>query len=1147
MTDEQAATIARALDDELSTGAFDSTSKSTVDAATEFFQRLFVEFLDFEPTTSPTDDTSWQTLSTREWLQTSDTTTARLIARADPFRVVYVELESLTRSAERRVVRNLTRDESTKEWATAGTVLIVFHAPDETVWHLVTPYDEHTADFTTGRLVLRRFTVGMKTTHGPVANALASIGADEPRLAERIHEAFSVESLVQAFHEEYTQMSDAIQAELRDHDVTSEDGHRYAHLLLTRLLSLYFLQQNGWFGERTDFVDWFLDRYQTNGETESFHETWLSALFFEGLARPEGAAIDTDLPTDVATALSGLPPIDTGLFDPTDSAERGIVLSDSVLTRAIRTFSERYTYTATEASPFDIDVAIDPGMLGTIYETYLAERERGEAGIFYTPRTEVDLMCRLALYEQFLRRLDMPEESCTHPLAELVFGDSHEWDHSNDFDRDELSSVLRDLRVVDPACGSGAFLVGMNQVMSELSEKLGYPLGRDRTRRRVDQNLYGVDIKPLAVDVAAFRLWLLLVEEDSHRPPTTPHVPDVSFNLRAGDSLVETLSRTPDPPQPTQQSEVSDDSTGFQWSTDFGEVMEGGGFDIVITNPPYVHHQDIVQHHLHDERLDQLSQPDRQWLKTAYKDELLSYVRERFDIDLYRRSDLYVYFFFKAIDVLRDGGTLAFITSNTWLDNSYGKRLQQGLLELTDLSFVVDNRERRSFANADINTVITIANKTPERMLRGDVGFVALGAPFDQVNTLSNMRVLVTNTNAEMTDAETTDSGTTSTTFTMATERGRMRRFDETRVVSLDEEALWRLGGGTTASIPHSHTESETLTPGSVATGTYTGNTWGQFLRAPPTYFELLEAGSDVFVPLSEIATVGSYLNTGGADDFFFVDVVDGDPQTEPFVTIRNRVTGDTFTVESAFVLPFVESPRQVSRIDLSKASYDTYVLCIPAETDLTDTAVGSYVEWGEGTDRQYHRTSGRSKVSKWWVLGHRGETSTKVVWPNRQNARHFVGYNPTQTVTSRFYRLEPRDDVTLSAEELAALLNFTPTALFTEVLASAGLGQGVLDVTGTTLRRVPVVNPDALSTESRATILDAFRTMSEREMGTMYDELGAETAVDVTLNAVSADRRQLDSTLFEEYLGLNRDVQRAVYAAILRTITDRLNKSQNV
>jgi len=477
-----------------------------------------------------------------------------------------------------------------------------------------------------------------------------------------------------------------------------------------------------------------------------------------------------------------------------------------------------------------------------------------------------------------------------------------------------------------------------------------------------------------------------------------------------------------------------------------------------------------------------------------------------------------------------------FITSNTWLDTSYGKRLQQGLLELTDLKYIIDNRKRRSFENADVNTVITTAKKTTERYLEGGVQFAAFREPYEQVGTPDHMTKLFVDS-----------AGVKSNEFAIGNDRAKIKRFDKLRNVSITEEVLWRLGEGTISETQEKLHEATQSSDRPKPSGTYNGNKWGQFLRAPSAHFDLLEAGSNVLVPLSEIAEVGSYLNTGGADDFFFVDISSGNPVKDDFVMVRNRETGDTFEVESEFVVPFVESPGKIKQIDVSNNKFDSYIISISKEANIRSKKIGKYVKWGEAEGKEYDQASGRKNKKEWWVLGQRAETNTEIVWPNRQNDRHFVAYNPERTVTHRFYRIKPKEGVNLTSKELAALLNFSPTSLFTEVLASAGLGQGVLDVTGTTLRRVPVVDPKALSENIRARILESFDEMAERTMGSMHQELGSESGDSINIDSIKEDRRNLDKTIFEDCFKIDTGSQQNAYSAILRTINARINKSESV
>src|SRR6056297_2918119 len=256
---------------------------------------------------------------------------------------------------------------------------------------------------------------------------------------------------------------------------------------------------------------------------------------------PEGREVDAGLPSDIEFAITELPYMNGGLFQPTEEDKYDIFLSDSALKSVIEDFLEQYNFTVTEESPYDIDVAVDPAMLGKIYESLIAEQERGEAGIFYTPRVEVDLMCRMALYEQFCDHANDLDAKGKQRIVEFIFSEPQDWDAEGSGETEQLESILHELRIVDPACGSGAFLVGMKQVFTELYRKLGTHPDYLLKEQIINENLYGVDIKDWAVRVAEFRLWLSLVEGEDQVPNQRPVLPNFSFKLKVGDSLIQKL------------------------------------------------------------------------------------------------------------------------------------------------------------------------------------------------------------------------------------------------------------------------------------------------------------------------------------------------------------------------------------------------------------------------------------------------------------------------------------------------------------------------------------------------------------------------------------------------------------------------------
>lgn len=1203
MTDEQTKEIRQRLDEDLSLDEFERDYRSTGEAATQFFQDLFVQVLNFEETTSPLGDATWQDIPVHEWPNTARANAARLFAESGNFRVIYVELEKLTRTAERNAIQSLTRSDRTSGWAIDGSFLTVFHAPDEDVWHLVTPYEEGTDDITTGRPVLRRYTLGEGETHRTVANALSSMDASKGRLAERIDEAFRVKPVTEDFYENYKNAFDTLTKELRRKGLEIEDADRYAHTTLNRLMFFYYLQKKGWIGDRKDFVRWFHDQYEASAEEDVFHGKWLSALFFEGMNSPEGGDIDADLPSEVKTAIAELPYMNGGLFQPTEEDERDTFLSDSALKSVIEEFLEQYNFTVTEESPYDIDVAVDPAMLGKIYESLIAEQERGEAGIFYTPRVEVDLMCRMALYEQFCDHANDLDAEGKQQVVEFIFSEPQDWDAESSGKTEQLESILHELRIVDPACGSGAFLVGMKQVVTELYRKLGTTPDYHLKEQIINENLYGVDIKDWAVRVAEFRLWLSLVEGEEQLPDQRPVLPNFSFKLKVGDSLIQkldgefvsldTLTRTLDgdtgdrltelkelkrehfegegdrtreieekqvellknhinglidnlSKEGSQQTLFGDtkdeqidndveerieelkdtrdaiDEAGaagfFMWDIDFSDVMVEGGFDIVIGNPPYVRQEDIIDQGIHPERLDEMDSSEVSSLKKQYKNDLVEYVEKTFDISPYKRSDIYVYFFFKGLDLLREGGTLTYITSNSWLDVNYGKRLQEGLLRHSSLKYLLDNRAGPIFEDADVNTVISLANRESTQSLSGDTEFLTFEEHYENIvqsETISSALI------SEQDEAEVIEYGE-ETLYYSPIQYGRR--------VSVPESSLWRLGGGSlevqddeervyseNTGVTGSQASIESFdeeTQGIYAAGSYSEDSkWGIYLQAPDVYFRLMSRNQDQFMPLVE-ATEEVYRGiTSGANDFYF-------PENEKI---------SEYNIDDQYLYPLVKSPRNLNERIFSSGDLDRKLLKInDPNKDSLSKGVREFIEWGESQGYPSRRTiKGRDP---WYDIGS-DIKQTQIIWQRTHYTKHAVYYadEPVYT-TDRFYGINLDGDL-YNPKVFAGLLNSTFYALV-KVLYSSEMSGRSIDTAVYELESFPVPTSDAISDDAKEALIEAFEELDQHEPEAVYDEFDLEA------------RSKLDEVVFD-ILDANEEEREEVYQSVERLIKQIRNRDR--
>ena len=336
-------------------------------------------------------------------------------------------------------------------------------------------------------------------------------------------------------------------------------------------------------------------------------------------------------------------------------------------------------------------------MLGKVFEELVTGRH--DSGAYYTPRTVVSFMCREAL-KGYLEGKDTG--ASPEAIASLV--DRHDTNDITVSEAMQISGALREVTVVDPACGSGAYLLGMMQELIELQRTLfnaGVDAKKDYDLKLeiIQRNLYGVDIDDFAVNIAMLRLWLSLAidfEGDDPQP-----LPNLDFKVLCGDSLLG-----PDPSAGVEvQGNLGQDIEQFRhlgqlktaymraslgsekerlraaigeteaaireslgaggadegvidWRVEFADVFaERKGFDVAIANPPYIQLQ---------------SNGGR--LANLYKD--VGYQT------FARTGDIYQLFYERGCQVLKEKkGLLTYITSNSWLKTEYGKATRRYFAE----------------------------------------------------------------------------------------------------------------------------------------------------------------------------------------------------------------------------------------------------------------------------------------------------------------------------------------------------------------------------------------------------------------------------------------------------------------------------------
>ncbi|MEM5833912.1 MAG: DNA methyltransferase, partial [Candidatus Aenigmatarchaeota archaeon] len=368
-------------------------------------------------------------------------------------------------------------------------------------------------------------------------------------------EAFSVERVTKEFFEDYKRIFFKIRDELRKQGISKSDSHEFALQLLNRIMFIYFIAKKGWLNKDKRFMKTFWNSYKEevkkgNAKKDTFYSVWLKNLFFKAFNNRQNEI--KDLPEYWIKVFSNFPYLNGGLFLENRLDKLDVKLNDDLFLEIFEVF-DKYNFTIKEDMPLEQEVAVDPVMIGYVYESLaqVAEEiyDRNDLGIFYTPRIEIDFMCRRALVEYLSKHLpDIPKEK----IYELVFDEEKE--NVEKFLKEinawrRIEEALDNLTVVDPACGSGSFLVGMMNVLFELYKIIYKNLNRKWSAFNlkssiVSRSLYGVDVMPWAIRAAELRLWLQLIIEEEFTPEQLkekPLLPNFEFNLRVGDSIVQEI------------------------------------------------------------------------------------------------------------------------------------------------------------------------------------------------------------------------------------------------------------------------------------------------------------------------------------------------------------------------------------------------------------------------------------------------------------------------------------------------------------------------------------------------------------------------------------------------------------------------------
>lgn len=359
------------------------------------------------------------------------------------------------------------------------------------------------------------------------------------------------------------------------------------------------------------------------------------------------------------------------------------ILDDLVLDDVI--FTELITL-----ADYDFNTDVDENILGRIFEQSISDLEelkndalgietdkkkgkRKKDGVFYTPSRITRGIVEKSIGEYLNdKKLEIGFEKLpelTDESIETQRGLSAKAEKHLAFWREYRSKVLS-IKVIDPACGSGAFLIAaydyLKKELDEINDRIADLKGRtqelfdgdemydaSRENEYLIKCLYGVDLNPESVEISKLSLWLRTLTKDK---PLT----NLDDNIKSGNSITE-----------------------FDFQEEFSEVFTKGGFDVVIGNPPYVEQKKIKDiKHILEEKYDTYNS----------------------------MADLYCYFYELAVKMLKTGGVLGYITSNSWLNVDYGINIRK-LLNNYFIIEIEDHNGEKIFSDAQVETNIIILKK----------------------------------------------------------------------------------------------------------------------------------------------------------------------------------------------------------------------------------------------------------------------------------------------------------------------------------------------------------------------------------------------------------------------------------------------------
>ena len=589
-------------------------------------------------------------------------------------------------------------------------------------------------------------------------------------LFQKILKSLSIDIVSDNFFKGYTKIfndtvkyaiaHDRIKSEFNKFSDPNKAIRDYVKMLMGRIVFIQFLQRKGWMGVPSDDDSWktgdpdFLQNlFESSDQKESFIDEVLKPLFVDLNTPRESDHVGEWTDRDIK-----VPYLNGGLFDMDEFADVKFPLPQEI-TKKMLDFFRSYNFTIDENAQDSVEVGVDPEMLSRIFENLLEDNK--EKGAFYTPKEVVDYMCREALTTYLQNGTD---DSAKKELYK-DFVKEHNIGVLTADDITYLDKKLRDVKICDPAIGSGAFPMGMLKELFECRKALESRLyertwsASDIKKDIIQNSIYGVDIEKGAVNIARLRFWLALIIDEN-----TPHaLPNMDFKIMQGNSLLEQfegvdLSKLELNVQKTKGRGKKKKNDDLQQSFSFDErfaldniqksikqyyATDNHDAKITLRNNINTNIKEYILHMKDftpsiEKKIQTLDIPNDQfflwhiYFKEVFdeggfdivignppyialqKMKKMSKVYSKCGFETYNSSaDIYCLFTEHGFNLLKDGGVLCYIMMNKWMKTDYGKELRH-FIRNHKIHRIIDYGDVQIFKNATTYPcIILLENSNP--------------------------------------------------------------------------------------------------------------------------------------------------------------------------------------------------------------------------------------------------------------------------------------------------------------------------------------------------------------------------------------------------------------------------------------------------